>query len=58
MPRRGGILPIVVATGVILESFERARPTLEDVFLELVGPAAADELDGRGLVRPREVSDR
>jgi ABC-2 type transport system ATP-binding protein len=51
-------LPLVVAGGVILESFERARPTLEDVFLELVGPASADELDGRGFVRPREVSDR
>ena len=54
----GGVLRLVVAGGVVLESFERARPTLEDVFLELVGPAAADELDGRGFVRPREVSDR
>ena len=47
------ILPIVVAAGVCLASFERARPTLEDVFLELVGPASSDELDGRGFVRPR-----
>jgi ABC-2 type transport system ATP-binding protein len=54
----GGVLPLVVASGVVLESFERARPTLEDVFLELVGPPAADELDGRGFVRPREVADR
>jgi ABC-2 type transport system ATP-binding protein len=54
----GGVLPLVVAAGVVLESFERARPTLEDVFLELVGPAAPDDLDGRGFVRPREVSDR
>jgi len=54
----GAVLPLVVASGVVLESFERARPTLEDVFLELVGPAAADDLDGRGFVRPREVSDR
>ena len=54
----GGILPLVVAAGVILDAFERARPTLEDVFLELVGPAAADDLDGRGFIRPREVSDR
>ena len=54
----GAILPLVVAAGIVLESFERARPTLEDVFLELVGPAAADDLDGRGFVRPREVSDR
>jgi ABC-2 type transport system ATP-binding protein len=54
----GAILPLVVACGVVLESFERARPTLEDVFLELVGNVAADELDGRGFVRPREVRDQ
>jgi len=54
----GGVLRLVVAGGVVLESFERARPTLEEVFLELVGPAASDDLDGRGFVRPREVSDR
>jgi ABC-2 type transport system ATP-binding protein len=53
-----GILPLVVAAGVVLDAFERARPTLEDVFLELVGPAAADDVDGRGFIRPREVSDR
>ena len=53
-----GILPLVVTAGVILDAFERARPTLEDVFLELVGPAAADDLDGRGFIRPREVPDR
>jgi ABC-2 type transport system ATP-binding protein len=52
------ILPLVVAGGVVLESFEQARPTLEDVFLELVGPAAPADLDGRGFVRPREVSAR
>jgi ABC-2 type transport system ATP-binding protein len=52
------ILPLVVACGVRLEAFEQARPTLEDVFLELVGPAAPDELNGRGFVRPREVGDR
>ncbi|HET9436279.1 MAG TPA: ABC transporter ATP-binding protein [Candidatus Limnocylindrales bacterium] len=51
----GGVLPLVVGAGVVLESFERARPTLEDVFLELVGPASPDELDGRGFIRPREV---
>jgi ABC-2 type transport system ATP-binding protein len=50
-----GLLPMVVAAGVVLESFERARPTLEDVFLELVGPATTVDLDGRGFVRPREV---
>jgi ABC-2 type transport system ATP-binding protein len=49
------ILPVVAASGVSLRSFERARPTLEEVFLELVGPRPADELDGRGGVRPREV---
>jgi ABC-2 type transport system ATP-binding protein len=51
----GGVLPLVVGAGVVLESFERARPTLEDVFLKLVGPASPDELDGRGFIRPREV---
>jgi ABC-2 type transport system ATP-binding protein len=53
-----GLLPMVVAAGVVLESFERARPTLEDVFLELVGPATTADLDGRGFVRPREVGSR
>jgi ABC-2 type transport system ATP-binding protein len=52
-----GVLSLAVATGVVLDLFERARPTLEDVFLELVGPATPDDLDGRGFVRPREVSD-
>jgi ABC-2 type transport system ATP-binding protein len=32
-----GLLPIVVAGGVRLAAFERVRPTLEDVFLRLVG---------------------
>jgi ABC-2 type transport system ATP-binding protein len=32
-----GLLPIVVAAGVRLALFERVRPTLEDVFLRLVG---------------------
>jgi ABC-type uncharacterized transport system ATPase subunit len=54
----GAILPLVVACDVVLESFERARPTLEDVFLELVGNVAAEDLDGRGFVRSREVRDR
>ncbi len=53
-----GILPLVVESGIVLEAFERARPTLEDVFLELVGTASTDELDGRGFVRPRRVTDR
>jgi hypothetical protein len=46
---------MVVAAGVRLATFERVRPTLEDVFLELVGTPTADELDGRGFMRPREV---
>jgi ABC-2 type transport system ATP-binding protein len=54
----GSLLPLVVEAGVVLESFERVRPTLEDVFLELVGPAAAADLDGRGFIRPREVAGR
>ena len=33
----GQLLPAVVAAGVRLDRFERARPTLEDVFLQLVG---------------------
>jgi ABC-2 type transport system ATP-binding protein len=52
------ILPLVVASGVNLVRYERARPSLEDVFLRLVaesGPAIAPAvtvpvwgLDGRG----------
>jgi hypothetical protein len=49
------ILPLVVSADVRLATFERARPTLEEVFLELIGPARPDDLDGRGFVRPREV---
>ena len=36
-----GLLPLVVAAGVRLTAFERVRPTLEDVFLRLVGGEAA-----------------
>jgi ABC-2 type transport system ATP-binding protein len=32
-----GLLPLIVSAGVRLDGFERARPTLEDVFLRLVG---------------------
>ena len=53
-----GVLSLVVGAGVVLDLFERVRPTLEDVFLELVGPVGPDDLDGRGFVRPRQVSDR
>jgi ABC-2 type transport system ATP-binding protein len=52
------ILPLVVSSGVNLVRYERARPSLEDVFLRLVaggGPATAPPvnvpvwgLDGRG----------
>ena len=52
------ILPLVVSSGVRLVRYERARPSLEDVFLRLVaegGPAVAPPvdvpawgLDGRG----------
>jgi hypothetical protein len=49
------LLAMVVGAGVRLAAFERVRPTLEDVFLELVGTPTADELDGRGFVRAREV---
>ncbi|HYN48920.1 MAG TPA: ABC transporter ATP-binding protein [Candidatus Nanopelagicales bacterium] len=41
-------LPLVVAAGVRLARFERVRPTLEDVFLELVGT------DGTGAPGPEE----
>jgi ABC-2 type transport system ATP-binding protein len=49
------LLAIVVDAGLRVAAFERVRPTLEDVFLELVGTPTADELDGRGFIRPREV---
>jgi ABC-2 type transport system ATP-binding protein len=35
-------LPLVVAAGVRLARFERVRPTLEDVFLQLVGNGPVD----------------
>jgi ABC-2 type transport system ATP-binding protein len=49
------LLPAIVDAGVRLAMFERVRPTLEDVFLELVGNPSPDELDGRGFIRPREI---
>jgi ABC-2 type transport system ATP-binding protein len=49
------LLPAIVDAGVRLAAFERVRPTLEDVFLELVGSPGPDELDGRGFIRQREV---
>jgi ABC-2 type transport system ATP-binding protein len=38
------LLPIVVAADVRLAAFERVRPTLEDVFLRLVGRENGDEV--------------
>lgn len=38
-----GLLPLVVAAGLRLASFERVRPSLEDVFLRLVGRDPNDE---------------
>ncbi len=47
-------LPLVVAAGVRLARFERVRPTLEDVFLQLVGngPAADDGAAGETTPEP------
>jgi hypothetical protein len=44
-PGRAGreLLPAVVEAGVALAGFERVRPTLEDVFLRLVGRGDAPE---------------
>jgi hypothetical protein len=36
------VLPVVVAAEVRLARFERVRPTLEDVFLQLVGASEGD----------------
>jgi len=38
-----GLLPIVVAAGLKVAVFERARPTLEDVFLRLVGRGTGED---------------
>jgi len=37
------LLPLIVAAGVRLAAFERVRPSLEDVFLRLVGRETGDE---------------
>ena len=52
------LLPLVAEIGLRLATFERVRPSLEDVFIELVAPRRSDDLDGRGFVRAREVGDR
>jgi len=38
-----GLLPLIVAAGVRLAAFERVRPSLEDVFLRLVGRETGDQ---------------
>jgi ABC-2 type transport system ATP-binding protein len=46
------ILPMVAAAGVRLSRFERVRPTLEDVFLRLVGVSPGEATDDTGGVKP------
>ena len=48
------ILPMVVAVGVTLAAFERLRPSLEDVFLQLVRPEAAGLGDGSSAASTAE----
>ena len=53
-PRSAELLPLVVAAGVRLAVFERVRPSLEDVFLRLVGrdgDAADDAAVGSSCAR-------
>lgn len=60
-----GVLPLVVAAGVRLARFERVRPSLEDVFLQLVGASGvhAGGADGvavdgsRAPVRPEGAGE-
>ena len=42
-----GLLPLIVAAGIRLAAFERARPSLEDVFLRLVGRETDAAPNGR-----------
>jgi ABC-2 type transport system ATP-binding protein len=44
-----GLLPLVVAAGIRLATFERARPSLEDVFLRLVGREPDASSNGRAV---------
>ncbi len=41
----GELLPIVTATGAHIARVERVRPTLEDVFLELVGRESTSDME-------------
>jgi ABC-2 type transport system ATP-binding protein len=43
------VLPIVVAADVRLARFERVRPTLEDVFLQLVGASGVHDDGAEGV---------
>jgi len=47
-------LPLVVAAGVRLARFERVRPTLEDVFLQLVGNGPVDGTAVGGTPAPAD----
>ena len=40
------LLPILAATGVALARYERARPSLEDVFLHLVAARSVETAAG------------
>ena len=42
-----GLLPLIAAAGVRVATFERVRPSLEDVFLRLVGREPGSEPGGR-----------
>ena len=42
------LLPLLAATGVTLVAFERARPSLEEVFLHLVAADGRDRAPGAG----------
>ena len=42
-----GLLPLIAAAGIRVAVFERVRPTLEDVFLRLVGRGDADDVVAR-----------
>ncbi|HEU4671395.1 MAG TPA: ABC transporter ATP-binding protein [Candidatus Limnocylindrales bacterium] len=51
------ILRLALEAGVAPAAFAHVRPTLEDVFLDLVGHPVPEDLDGRGFVRPRTERD-